>query len=237
MLEKEEPTKTFSYPYQSVMAQEFAIHPEKFEVFVSAKFSIQGVIDERKGDFLEIAGPSDLGYYFLEEVSLSKPVTISNIDPQKIRSKDPNYAQYQEYADEVESKIDKIVDGTSIQQADNSFGMVLSSHLTTYPEYNLQGRNEDVALKLATSAPRRAVEQGHISEDILSDSLRLKIASEVYRTLEPSGLYMTDLTQDELKAIQLLGFQLKASVSKFEENEVPYYYVVLQKPVSSSMVQ
>ena len=232
MSEKEEAAKEINYPYRSVMTKEFSTHSDEYELFVSDNFSMQDVILQRKGDILEIAGFCNFGYYFLDELSLPRPVTIGNIDSQIDKSKDS-----EKHTDEVENKIDIIMDGMDFKYADNSLGVVLSAYLTHYPEYNPQDYDEDGMRELAESAPSRVLEQGDASREILKDSLRLNIASEVYRTLEPGGLYLTDVTQDEKEVMELIGFQLKASISKLDEDEAPYYYVVLQKPTDSSMVQ
>ncbi len=238
MLEQEQSDGKFNYPYRSTMAEEFSDHPKKFELSVSDNFSIQDVIDQRKGDILEIAGFCSLGYYFLDGISLPKAVILGNIDTRAIKSEDLDDSHPQEYTDEAEGEIDMIMDDTHAERADSSLGVVLSTRLSYYPEYNLH-YDEDEMRERAESASRRVIEQGDgdTTEDIVKDSLRLKAASEVFRKLEPGGLYITDMTQDEIDVMKLLGFQLRASLSKIEKNEEPYYYVVLQKPTDDSMVQ
>jgi hypothetical protein len=221
--------KIYQYPYKSEVAKLAAREkrifwrPNKYKTFTDKNFSLENELQRLNGPFLELGGPTEEGYFHLDRMQLPKRVLLSNVDM-------PDFIP-QEYRDSVADSIDFVIDGSDIDLPEDSLGMVMASHI---PYISFDRFDSDGQLDLAKNAPLRALEQGAITPDILDDSLRLKMASEVYRTLEPGGLFLTDGRAEDIAACELLGFQVMASVSdaRYDEDDDinGYYRVVLQKP-------
>jgi len=221
--------KIYQYPYKSEVARLAGREkrrfwtPNKFKTFAAKNFSLENELQQLDGPYLELGGPTEEGYFHLDRMQLSKRVLLSNVEM-------PDFIS-QEYRDSVANSIDLVIDGGAIDLPDASLGMVMASHI---PHIPFDQFDSDEQLNLAKDAPFRALEQGAVTPDLLEVSLRLKMASEVYRTLQPGGVYLTDGRFEDVAACELLGFELMASVSdaRYDEDEDPsgYYRVVLQKP-------
>lgn len=221
--------KTYQYPYESEVARLAEREKRKFwrlnkyKTFSTKNFSLKSELQQLDGPYLELGGPTEEGYFHLDRLRLPKRVLLSNVEM-------PDFIP-QEYRDSVASSIDLVIDGGDIDLPDDSLGMVMASHIPYIP---FDRFDSDEQLNLAKDAPFRALEQGVVTPDLLEVSLRLKMASEVYRTLQPGGVYLTDGRFEDVAACELLGFQMMASVSdaRYDEDEDMngYYRVVLQKP-------
>lgn len=217
------------YPYQSHLAQNVnslrtrLLHRGKFSQYADAGFSLDEELSRRHGPFIELGGPTESGYFYLHKKVLPKRVIASNI---RVDHRLEAYAQF------VERMTDLVLDGADLELPSGSMGMVLASHIprTAYLPESANGQWLDIVC--ANNACREAARRGEVSEGMLYSSLRLKIAKEVGRVLEPGGLYLTDGTADELTAYQCFGPQIRAYIrddSRDPEGD-PYYYAVLQKP-------
>jgi hypothetical protein len=220
---------TYQYPHASKVARLASLEkrkfwrPNKYKSATHKGFLFEEELQQRRGPFLELGGPTDEGYFHLDQVQLPKRVLLSNVEM-------PDFVP-QEYRDDVANSTDFVIDGSDIDLPDDSLGMVMASHI---PYISFDKFDSDGALARAKDAPLRALEQGAITPDILEASLRLKMASEVYRTLEPGGLFLTDGHFKDVSACELLGFQLMTSVVDardcYRQDDNRYYRVVLQKP-------
>jgi hypothetical protein len=221
--------KIYQYPYKSEVARLAGREkrkfwtPNKYKTFTAKNFSLESELRQLDGPYLELGGPTEEGYYHLDNMQLSKRVLLSNVEM-------PDFVP-QEHRDSVASSIDLVIDGGAIDLPDASLGMVMASHI---PYISFDRFDSDDQLNLAKDAPSRALEQGEVTPDLLEVSLRLKMASEVYRTLQPGGVFLTDGRPEDVEACELLGFEVMASVfdARYDEDEDPggYYRVVLQKP-------
>lgn len=207
----------YEYPYSSYLTEK--VKSGKFQSYTQPDFSLGQELRDRKGAFLEIGGPSDYGYFHLDGLKLDRPIAITNIDRNSLPAA-LNPAL-------LKSQIDFLMDGTNTGLSSESVGLVLSSHL------NIVKKEEETdvrKIKGAESALREAVNTGELTDELMDHYLPLEIAAEVYRILEPGGLYLTDGEQNAIAAFQMLGFQLREWVEQVpEKGGEPYYYVVLQK--------
>lgn len=228
----------YEYPYKSEVAQwkrmttkhrrdEYGdYYPEVGYEYVEPGFSVENELNTRVGQFLELGGPTDFGYYHLDGVQMNRRIIVSNVGDEKIRSYNPDYA------DDLIGRTDMDIDGTNIDLPDGSLGAVFASHIPYL--HNPDSFNDDEALRMAKAIPKQAMEQGFISEDHFDLSLRLDIADEVYRKLEPGGLYFTDGITRDVHALVLMGYELKALVDRDKFDS--YHHIVLQKPIAESAV-
>lgn len=227
------------YPYESKLAKAIPggwsrlfrrnMHPQ----YVENNFSLEDELPLREGPFVELGGPTESGYFHLDGHTLPKRVIVSNINLRGTQLPlDDDYIEF------VEGTTDLVLDGTDTGLPKNSLGMVLASHIPRYDllECSQLEEEQDRHLARANSATREAVQQGKITNTMLEAALRLKMGREVYRVLEPGGLYLTDGNDFELAAHELLGLQMKAYVQVRKDDEETYYQVVLQKPDCASTV-
>lgn len=227
----------YEYPYISEVAQWKHMTPKHrhaefggnyfepgFE-YVEPGFLVEDELNRRNGPFLELGGPTDSGYYHLDGVQLKKRIIVSNVGDEKIRSYNPDYA------DSLIGKTDIDIDGTNIGLPDGSLGAVFASHIPYLG--NMADYGDDTALYMARGASKQAVEEGGVDSRHKDLSLRLDIADEVYRKLEPGGLYFTDGMPRDMHAFALMGYELKALFDR--DKRYSYFYAVLQKPIEHPM--
>lgn len=216
-----------AYPFPSAIAdrvreaRKAGLVPDEWHAPSKNISEILGKIQE---PILELGGPSDLGYYFLDgQVLPSRPI-ITNVAP--------NTLQFAPNAEQLNNLTDLIVDGRSMDTIpDASLGVVLSAHLSDVDEDSSLAQADDAATRLK-GLMIEARNSKHISEELLELSLRLKIAKEVYKKLKPSGLYFTDVDSDELNTQSLLGFEPIAIYNRGSaegSSNTDRYDVVFQK--------
>lgn len=189
--------------------------------YVEPGFSVEEELNRREGPFLELGGPTESGYYHLDGVQMKKRIIVSNVGDAVIRAYNP------EYADELIGKTDIDINGTDINFPDGSLGAVFASHIPYL--HDIEDYGDDEILRKARGASRQARKEGVVDVRHTDASLRLKIADEVYRTLEPGGLYFTDGMTNEMHAFSVMGYELKALYDR--DKRFPYFYAVLQKPL------
>ena len=76
-----------------------------------------------------------------------------------------------------------------------------------------------------------------MADNHLEASLRLRVSKEVYRVLEPGGLFLTDGENDDLHALIALGFTVRSVASTVCYDGARYHYAVLQKQDPSDTLQ
>ena len=227
----------FSYPYPSTIAIEvIAAKRNNIEIdeWWKPGVDFQKLVAHLSGPILEIGGPTDGGYYFLDNIQLPSRVIISNIAQGTLRFT-PN-------KDELDKATEKLIDGRDLPYSDNSLGMVLSAHISLVDdhEYDFSDISDnqlatiDQQIKRSGIATHRMAETGEIDPEALEVAQRIAIGHEVFAKLQPGGLYITDATPDELNAYRVLGFTEIAhidthSLDPATQDVEPYYYIVLQK--------
>lgn len=210
----------FNYPFPSALASQTG---EEIDVWVKPGINLESTLRSVEGPIVELAGPTDLGYYFLDGIALpSKPI-ITNIQPKTLL-----------YGPGTDYVLDKIIDGRHTPYKDSSVGMVLSAHLPYINEAAFDFSNKFTHQQEKEYA--QLVKEAQLLTKDFADGaniaelpLRLAIAKESFRILHPGGLYLCDGSQHDRKGMLRLGFQELAFVRLKTE---PYYYMVLQKPQS-----
>jgi hypothetical protein len=225
----------FTYPFASVLAQEARILRGlgvKVEEWRAPEVDLDEAFRLAGGPILELGGPTETGFYFLEDRSLPSRPVVTN------RNK--------EYYDgEPIEGVELIIDGRELPFGDETLGVVLSAHIPKYdiqdPKYDLlkdkEERNKslDFSLAQANEAMQRvSVTQG-VDEAAVNESLRLAIAQNIYDKLVPNGLYLTDADEYEVDAYRALGFEVIASFDEatlvaLSGSDEHYFSLVLRKP-------
>lgn len=229
----------YYYPYASEQARQ-AIAAQKqgakIEEWHKPGNTLQQIITDLSGPILEIAGPTDSGYYFLDSIELPSSVIITNITHEPAPFA-PNKA-------ELATRVEQIIDGRRIPYGDATFGAVLAAHLSIIDdhEYDFSNLSDDEGRQLSEqivateNAERLSVKTGTINEEVIRLSLRFGVAKEVFRVLKPGGLYITDATPAQAKLFEMLGYEKIAwlnlnSIESEPDVTEPYFELVLQKPV------
>lgn len=227
----------FYYPYPSTIAKE-VIEAKRTNSEVDEWWKpgvdFQKLVAHLSGPILEIGGPTDIGYYFLDNIQLPSRVIISNIAKGTLRFA-PN-------KDQLDKATETLIDGRDLPYPDNSLGMVLSAHISLVDDhkYDFSDISDDQLaainqqIEKSQMATHRMAQTGKIDQEALEVAQRIAIGHEVFAKLQPGGLYITDATSDELKAYHVLGFTETAridaaSIDPATEDIEPYYYIVLQK--------
>lgn len=218
----------YEYPFPSEVAEQArearakGLKPDEWH---EPRKGIDEVLHQIRGPILELGGPSELGYYFLEGQALPSRPIISNVMPDS--------QKYSPNREQLNSLTDLIIDGRNLENVpDDSLGAVLTSYLSEVDGDETKAQRDRVVTLMEDAA-----NIGEISTELMETSLRLKIAKEVFQKLEPGGLYFTDTSPEELKVQELLGFTSVAVYdrnSTDETNSTQRYYVVFQKPPTGS---
>jgi len=230
------------YPYASELAQqarelrEDGIHINEW---YAPGVDLDKAIAQAGSPVLEIGGPTESGYFFLDYRLLPSRAVVGNIT-------DEVYGEYDsEGFMSRRDGVELLIDGRDLPFGDNSLGIVLSAHLPKYDVGNpvigpLTKKDfDEKVFNLAISSAKASLEEvirtKVVSNSALAKSLRLAVAEEVYNKLKPGGLYFTDAETYEANAYEALGFDLIAS---FDETELVhmtgrtenYLSIVLRKP-------
>lgn len=222
------------YPYPSKLAEKVRIAEGvdfKVDEWHVAGVDLGEALSAIKEPILEIGGPTEEGFYFLDKQALPSRPIISN-----------NSFEY--LTDAKINQIDLMIDGRDLPFADNSLGMVISAHIT---KHDTESRSRtplidpdeyrkiaDFNLAEANSAMKRVAETQVVDDEALKASVRLAIAKEVFAKLVEGGFYMTDGNEDEIKAYKAIGFDMIAyieegSLGPLFGSYTQDYYMVLQK--------
>lgn len=219
-------TDASEYPYR------FSEGSDEYElvtgISVTEAKEIISIVD---GPIVEIGGPSDGGYLYLDEVSLKSKPIITNIVPFSTLTMD------QEKAKQFDQQIDAFFDGRDMPYEDNSLGIVAMSHITLADdsEFFPEGREPTQSeIDLVNQRFDRVDEEveafltGAIDLDDVKESFRLKIYQEVMRVLKPGGLLISNGTAIDLQVLEKIGFKV-ISASSDDEGYNDFEFVA-QKP-------
>lgn len=178
------------------------------------------------GPIVEIGGPTETGYYFLDGLDLGSKPIITNI------SKNP--LPYAPNAKQLSEQVDELMDATKMKYPDKSVGAFLMAGMSlssdwwvglddpqkqeAEPQFN---KEFDIArLEMAQVAA------GILSPDKVVHAQRVKIYLETYRALRKGGLLFTDGGTEEIAILKTIGFKLCALLCLPEENGVACEFVV-----------
>lgn len=227
-LETPSPANYYPFDYKAkAKITSGEIHADEWH---QPNFSLTEKLENIRKPIIEIGGPSDEGYYFLDGVKLLNKPIITNVSEQPASQQ---YPDVQNLADMV----DELVDGRHTPYEDESIGMVMAAHIDIADEALLDDTTKDKRelynkFREAAISENQAVASGKLSLSQILHSLRLKIARETWRILEPGGLFLTDCHSEvhDLEAIRRLGFEPVAMLAMTDDPEDTRYDVVFQKP-------
>lgn len=208
----------YNYPFENTAKE----HGVRFQ----NGFKVQEAIDKTKGTILEIGGPSDLGFYFLQGCSFPRRPVITNVDYK-------GGMQGKFYRDLYKRYIERKLDIRKNVLHDGSVGVCLASCLNVFA-YEPRRPSEkawDKKWEELAEEDKALKKDPKIQPKIGLRFMLLKYAKEF---LEDGGLLILEgLREQELKYALALGFSLRATTKPFDRNgsnvETTYQSVVLQK--------
>jgi hypothetical protein len=225
---------TFQYPYDSATRHRLADSREGQDYYIwhAERSNLQLVIDQMKKPVIEIGGPTDCGYFFLDGIAFNSKPTITNISS--------NPLPYAPDAKKLASMVDELVDGTRMPYDANSISVFLMAAISASSDWwvelsdeekdkqsHIFDKENDVAgLEMGQFA------LGTLPLEKVSCSQRIHIYSEAYRALDKGGLLFCDGGVDDIVSLKHLGFKLIAYLQEQVQTENWFgisYEFVMQK--------
>ena len=205
----------YVYPFLST-------YRKRKDYWVDNKFDLQKVIDRISGRVIEFAGPSINGYYFLNRVTFSRSIEITNIDK--------TVTLYSKLDIKIgDHQIDQSIDITSMNLANGSVGVALLSCLTIAPEDMFKGdANLDEIVPLVNKEVDTLTTNPGVSPTY---SLRAIFLRKASKFINVNGLLVAEqLSKREVRYAKALGFKLRAYNGVDQDKDGTYYQsLVLQR--------
>jgi hypothetical protein len=179
---------------------------------------------------VEIGGPTDSGYFFLDGITFSTKSAITNISP--------NPPPYAHNAKRLSSMVDELVDGTNMPYADNSVGVFLIGSISGSSDWWVELSNKEQEKKSSIfnrESDIAGLEAGQFALGTLplakvKFAQRIHIYSEAYRALDRGGLLFCDGGVEDIVSLKRLGFNLVAYLQEQVRAEnwfgISYEFVV-----------
>lgn len=202
---------SFYYPYPSnLLADTKTWKKGRDYIIWQDNPPIEKRIARLKGAIIEIGGPSDMGFYFLDGVALPVKPIITNIHN--------NPLPYAENAIELAALVDEIIDARKMPFANDSIGTFLMAAMSLSSDWwiNLNEAEKDKAEdKIDEEFDHAKMEMGLVATGAMpsrkaANAQRVQIYREVHRTLKSGGLFFTDGSLEDIVILQRLGFKLIA---------------------------
>lgn len=210
---------TFHYPYPSSLLADTKTWKKGRDYTVwQDNPSIEKRVAHTKGAIIEIGGPTDLGYYFLDGVALPVKPIITNLNN--------NPMPYAENAIELAGLVDERIDARKMPFANDSIGIFLMAAMSLSCDWwvNLSEAEKDKAEdKIDEEFDKAKMEMGLVATGIMASdkaayAQRVQIYREVRRTLKNGGLFFTDGSIEDIVILKQLGFKLIAFLQYQDQN-------------------
>jgi len=211
------------YPYKSKLKRKLAKSRADYDYLLwkSGDFDFDSTLKSTNGELIELGGPSFKGFYFLDNVSLPRKLTITNINDKPF--------QYKDWSIRANKHINRYVDATNLPYEDKSLGMILVHFLSYGPDvepHSRESHDKDEWKRGIIEMIEIYLGSRSLNQAILAQ--RVKMLLEAYRTLEPGGLLITDGEMYELEVMKKVGFEPKSII--YTIDMLGMEEVVLQKP-------
>lgn len=221
----------FRYPYRSQINADLPRLRKGRDYSVWREADAKNLVGESDGPIVEIGGPSDLGYFFLEGVGLKSKPVITNI------SDSP--APYAQNPQELAGQVQEIVDGRDMPYKDNTVGIFLISYMSSSSDWWTkldEASKEKASAQFEAEADAATLEADQVALGVLKPgkakyAQKVQIFSEVYRTLKPHGLLVANGKLTDMVVLQRLGFELIAFLQMYNSDAkhgLDYEFVVVK---------
>lgn len=219
----------YTYPYPSRLRVDLSHKTNNIDYRVWQSNDIQSLMDKVNQPVVEIGGPTQDGFYFLDKISIGTRPIITNIS-QKPLPYSPNSSNLAELVTET-------FDATNMPYKDSSIGVFLMSAMSVSSDWwteLAEHEKEKISYQFETEFANARFEMGQVAAGILrsndiKDALRVKIYREVTRCLAENGLFFTDGGIEEIIILKQLGFELVACLQVVEDYGLSYEFVVAKR--------
>lgn len=171
--------------------------------------SLQSIWDSVEKPIVEIGGPSDLGYRFLNNISLKSQPIITNI------SKNP--APYAAEPEVLAAMVEAVVDGRRMPYKDASIGAILMSSMSYMYDGDLDGASDEEMEKIMSKIGQEGIIARYEINRVIAGlepfsspikAQRPAIYTEIRRVLAPGGLALICGEIEDVVLIKELGFDI-----------------------------
>jgi len=196
----EHPAIEYYYPFHSSVAaynrQKGLTEGKDYKVWAKEGFDLQEAVRAIDRPIVEIGGPSEEGYYFLDSLALPSRPHITNI---ALPHEMPDSAHL----------VEELVDGRNLPYDDGSLGVVLAQAMN-HTELGRESINTAEGNDIFSKALEElnAVAVGSLKPEDAVNSLRIKIYLEIRRALQNGGLLISTGRDRDIKALEKMGFEL-----------------------------
>jgi hypothetical protein len=200
------------YPYASRNRKELKKlrRDQDYMIWQRPDLDLQRIVAGLQKPFVEIGGPTEDGFYFLDGLDLNTEPIITNITD--------NPLPYAKNAKQLAAKVKEILDARAMPYEDGSIGIFLMSGMSITSDWYVE-LPEDEYAKVGSRVDKEfdiaklemdQVALGTLAPDKVKYAQRIPMYREVYRSLCDGGLFFSDGGVEELCILQRLGFTLLA---------------------------
>lgn len=219
----------YPYPYKSKIRNILTDQPKAISYRLWQSANLSSLLASIQKPVVEIGGPTQDGFYFLDGVEFNTKPIITNITR--------NPAPLSPDAPELSKGVDEVVDAAKMPYADNSIGVFLMSGMSLSSDWWVElpeAEKEKASAIFENEYANARFEMGQVAAGTLDpravkDAQRIKIYLEVSRCLDRDGLFFTDGGLEEITILQRLGFELVAYLQVAEDYGISYEFIVTKQ--------
>ena len=221
---------SYQYIYTSWLRNELVHKVRDTDYKIWQSENLQDLVTNIDKPIIEIGGPTQLGFYFLDGIQLNTKPIITNIssNPQPFS---PDSAQ-------LGKQVDEIFDATKMPYANDSVGICMMSAMSISSDWWVELPEDEIEIASTTFKAEllnAEFEMGQVAIGVLNpgsakDAQRVKIYSEVARCLTKGGLFFTDSGGiEEIIILKQMGFELIACLQTKDEHGISYEFVAVKR--------
>lgn len=221
---------SFYYPYRSGLKKYLANLQEGRDYQIWGASTVQKLVSKVNKPIIEIGGPTENGFFFLDKVAMSSEPVIANISL--------NPVPYSDNSAKLAAAVAKNLDGKKMPYEDNSIGMFLVLAMSYSSDWWVELSEAEQAKATPVfemEFAKAKFEMGKVAAGLLSPdeakwAQRVQIYLEIYRTLDDSGLLFTDGGIEEIIILQKMGFELVSLLQMIEvDKQISYEFVAIKR--------
>lgn len=218
-----------TYPYPSRLSSHLRSKVKDVDYRIWQSGDIKTLVEATTQPVVEIGGPTQDGFYFLDDINFNTKPIIANIS-QKPFPFSPD-------SPELAKQVTEIFDATKMSYTDNSIGVFLMAAMSISSDWWVElseSEKEEASNQFRAEFANARFEMGQVAAGILDpvdvkDAQRIKIYREVARCLKKHGLFFTDGGIEEIVILQQLGFELIGCLQLVEDHGLSYEFVVAKR--------
>ena len=196
----------YRYPFPSINKAKYKNLREEqdYTIWLKSGIDLSEIIKNTTKPIIEIGGPTESGFYFLDTNELPSRPVITNI------------TKHPPSVNDLTSFVDEIIDALHMPYDNCSVGMFLMSGFSTTSDWYTS-----LSEKERTAKEEQIIKEGDLAmlelEQVAIGILpvesvryaqRIPAFCEIYRCLTVGGIFMTDGLLAEIKLLQTMGFEL-----------------------------